>query len=185
MTTHDNNGNGMNGSEPLDISLARAVRDLDREIQPTRDLWPGIERQIANYPQRHRDDWFYKVMPYGMAASLLVAATALVLSLTQIGSREESKYANLESSIGQMQNEFMAVRNPSIQQFEETNEGLNPETIQLLRRNIEIIEKARKEIELALLANPENQRLIDMLMRVHQQELDLLNRNYVEPDSSI
>ena len=185
MATHDNNGNGMNGSEPMDISLARAVRDLDREIQPTRDLWPGIERQIANYPQRHRDDWLYKVMPYGMAASLLVAATALVVSLTQVGSREELQYTSLENSIGAMQNEFMTVRNPSVQQFEEANQGLDPETIVLLRKNIEIIEKARKEIELALLANPENQRLIDMLMRVHQQELNLLNQKYVEHDSSI
>jgi hypothetical protein len=185
MAANDNNGNGMNESEPLDISLARAVRDLDREIQPTRDLWPGIERKIASYPQRHRDDWLYKLMPYGMAASLLVAGTALVLSLTQVGSREELKYATLESSIGAMQNEFVTVRNPSIQQFEKANQGLDPETFLLLRKNIEIIEKARKEIELALLANPENQRLIDMLMRVHQQELYLLNQSYVEPDSSI
>jgi len=185
MATHDNNGDGMNGSEPLDMSLARAVRDLDREIQPTRDLWPGIERKIASYPQRHRDDWMYKLMPYGMAASLLVAVAALVLSLTQAGSREELKYASLESSIGAMQNEFVSVRNPSIQQFEEANQGLDPDTIQLLRRNFDIIEKARREIELALLANPENQRLIDMLMRVQQQELNLLNQKYVEPDSSI
>lgn len=183
MTTHDNNGDGMSG--PLDITLARAVRDLDRDIQPTRDLWPGIERQIASYPQRHRNDWLYKVMPYAMAASLLIAVTALILSVTQVGSREELKYVSLERSIGEMQNEFMAVRNPAIQQFEAANRGLDRETLLLLRKNIEIIEKARKEIELALLANPENLRLIDMLMRVHQQELNLLNQNYVEPDSSI
>lgn len=185
MVTHDNNGNGINGSEPLDMTLARAVRDLDREIQPTRDLWPGIERQIANYPQRQRDDWLYRLMPYGMAASLLIAVTALVLTLSQVGDQQEMKYATLESSIGELQNEYITVRNPAIQQFEEANRGLDPETIVLLRKNIEIIEKARREIELALLANPENQRLIDMLMRVHQQELNLLNQNYAEPDSSI
>lgn len=185
MTTHDNNGDGMNGSEPLDIALARAVRDFEREIQPTRDLWPGIERQIANYPQRHRDDWLYKLMPYGMAASLLIAVTALILSVTQVGGREELKYLSLERSMGEMQNEFMAVRNPSIQRFEKANQGLDRETILLLYKNIEIIEKARKEIELALLQNPENQHLIAMLMRVHQQELNLLNQNFVEYDSSI
>ena len=189
MATHDNdgkgNGNGVNSTEPLDITLARAIRDFDREMQPTRDLWPGIERKIATYPQRHRDDWSYKLMPYGIAASLLLAVSALVISLTQITIQDQMEYVSMERSVGEMQNQFRAVVNPSMQQFEKSNQGLDPETFNLLRKNFEIIEKARQEIELALIENPENQRLIDMLMRVHQQELNLLNQNYIEPDSSI
>ncbi len=185
MTTHDNNDTQSHDDVPPDIALARAVKNLDRDRQPLRDLWPGIERQIAGYPQRHRENWGYKLLPYGMAASLLIGVTALILSLHQLGNSQEIKYASLERAVGEMQNDFITVRNPSVQRFEQANQGLDEETISLLRKNFEIIEKARQEIELALVKNPENQRLIDMLMRVHQQELDLLNQKYVEPDGSI
>ncbi len=183
MTSHDNKPEQVD--DLLDISLARAVRNLDREIQPHRDLWPGIERHIANFPQRDRDSFVYRMMPYGMAASLLIAVTALVLSLYPTSPMQTAHYASLEESVRQVQNDFLAVRNPSFQQFKQTNKELDPDTIKLLYRNVEIIEKARKEIELALIANPENEQLLGMLLRLHEQELGLLNQSYVNQTTSL
>ena len=183
MTSHDNKPG--QDDDLLDINLARAVRNLDREMQPHRDLWPGIERHIASYPQRDRDSFIYRMMPYGMAASLLIAVTALVLSLYQVKPLETTRYVSLEESVRQVQSDFLAVRNPTFQQFQQTNKELDPDTIKLLYRNVEIIEKARKEIELALLANPENEQLLGMLVRLHEQELGLLNQSYVNQSTSL
>jgi hypothetical protein len=94
-------------------------------------------------------------------------------------------YASLEESVRQVQSDFLAVRNPTFRQFEQTNKELDPETVKLLYRNIEIIEKARKEIEFALMATPENEQLLGMLLRLHEQELDLLNQSYVNQTSSL
>ena len=54
------------------MQLAREVRNLDREMQPSRDLWAGIERRIEAHPQPKKAEpiaW----MRYGMAASVLMA----------------------------------------------------------------------------------------------------------------
>ena len=40
--------------EPGDLELARLVRDLPREIQPERDLWSGIQRQIGSPAENKR-----------------------------------------------------------------------------------------------------------------------------------
>jgi len=184
MVPHDNNFNDQDADDLLDLALAREVRNLDRDIQPPRDLWPGIERSIANIPQRDNSGLLYRFMPYGVAASLIMAVTALVLSLDEPAISRDARYVTLEESVNRVQDDFLAVRNPSFQQFEKANRELDPETIKLLYRNVEIIEKARKEIELALEANPESQRLLEMLLRVHEQELNLLNQSYVNSDNS-
>ena len=50
MSTENNNRDLIS-----DLELARLVRDLDREKQPQRDLWVGIQRGILDHPQATRD----------------------------------------------------------------------------------------------------------------------------------
>ena len=67
-----------------DIELARLVRDLDREKPPQRDLWEGIQRGILDHPQARRDRDSNYWMPYAVAASMLIAVSALMLNLVQM-----------------------------------------------------------------------------------------------------
>ncbi len=170
-------------SDERDLRLARAVRNLDREIMPERDLWQGIERRIATYRQRNFRAWVEYAIPYGVAASLLVAVSALVISLGRVdfGTNEMTFAESME----QMEVEYARVKNPMVSEFEQINKDLNPETLQLLYNNIEIIERAKKDIEQALRENPENQKLMEMLMRIHRQELELLNRDFTVRGRSI
>ena len=69
------------GSDPLDLMLAREIRNLDREIQPARDLWPGIERNISELPQRKKTELLGNWMPYAIAASLVIAVSSLLVNL--------------------------------------------------------------------------------------------------------
>lgn len=172
------------GGEPEDLALARAIRDLDREIMPTRDLWPGIERNISDYPQRRRSGWTSNWMPYGVAASMLLAASALVVTLMQpMGTGQEM--VSYDQSIDNMQAEYIRVRNPLVQEFTETNRNLDPAVLEDLYKNIEIMEMARRDIEDQVRKNPENRRLVEMLMRIHEQELELLKRDYTQPTRSM
>lgn len=170
-------------SDERDLRLARAVRNLHREIMPERDLWQGIERRIVEYRQRNFRGWVEYVIPYGVAASLLIAVSALVLSIGRV--EPGTSGMTLAESIEQMEVEYARVKNPMVRAFEETNKDLNPDTLQLLYDNIEIIERAKKDIEQALRENPENQKLMEMLMRVHRQELRLLNRDFTMQGRSI
>lgn len=172
------------GNDPADLKLAREIRNLDAHIQPTRDLWPGIERKILDYPQRRKLVWTREWMPYGVAASLLMAMSALVLSLVDIRSGGP-EFVSYDRAIDNMQAEYVQVRNPMVQQFSETNRDLNPVVLEDLYRNIEIMEQARREIEDQVRKNPENRRLVEMLMRIHEQELELLKQDYTQPSHSM
>ena len=164
-------------SDPQDLALARAIRNLDSEMQPERDLWVGIERQIQDYPQKQRRSWSNDWMPYGVAASLVVAVSALVLNMMQLTS-EEPRLVTAEQTFNQMQVDYVQLRNPLVQKFGEVNKNLDEQTPEDLYRNLNILESARKEIESQVRENPENRKLVEMLMRIHEQELDLLRQDF-------
>jgi hypothetical protein len=54
-----------------------------------------------------------------------------------------------------------------------------------LYRNLDILEQARRDIEAQVRENPENRRLLEMLMSIHAQELDLLKQDYSRPGRSM
>lgn len=159
-----------------DLALARAVRDLDREVMPDRDLWQGIERQIVEAPQKQRRDWDW--MPYGIAASLVVATASLMLNLMPAG---EPQMLTVEQSVDRMESEYLQVRNPLVEQFNQVNRDVDEQTMTDVHRNLEILRKARMEIEAAVREEPDNARLVELLMSIHEQELELLQRDYGQP----
>ena len=173
-----------NLTDAADLALARAIRDLPRELPLQRDLWPGIERKIAAHPRRRRGGWGRTWQPYGVAASLLVASAALVLSImrTDVFS---PRVVSFDRSMDNMQAEYIQVRNPLMQKFNETNRNLDPATRDDLYRNFEIMEQARRQIEQQVRAHPEDRRLLELLMKVNQQELDLLRQDYTQPTHSM
>lgn len=170
--------------DPVDLELARAIRRLDKEIQPSRNLWPGIERRIAEYPQRPA--WrTNQLMPYGVAASLVIAVVALIFSLNNSLKDDVSNNTIAAPSLDTLQAEYLRVRNPMLETFNQTNSSLDPQTLEDLYRNIAIMEEARHQIETLIRENPENRHLVGMLMRVHQQELELLRQDYTRAQRSL
>jgi hypothetical protein len=163
-----------NVTDAADLKLARAIRDLPAEMQPERDLWVGVERQISQFPQQRR---YERWLPWGVAASLLIGVSALLLNVVQLTSAPVVVQTP-SATLDQMQVDYQRVRNPMVRQFEENNQALDPRTLQDIYRNIEIIEQARRELEIQVRQNPENRRLVAMLMRVNQQELDLLKQDF-------
>lgn len=172
------------GEDQEDLALARAVRDLDRDIAPERDLWAGIERKIGQFPQKKESRWKQDWMPYGVAASMLIAVTSLLLNMVQL-QPVNSQPVSFDQSMEKMKSEYHQVINPMVQQFGEVNKTLDPATLQELYRNIEIIEQARKDIEAQLKKNPDNPKLVEMLMWIHGQEVELLKRDFAYPIRTI
>ncbi len=166
-------------TDSLDLVLAREIRNLDAEMSPERNLWTGIERQIQDYPQKRKKaslNW----VPYGVAASLVIAVSALVLNLVQLN-LVEPRFVSSDRSIDLMQAEYIQVRNPLVQKFSEVNRELDDQTLEDLYRNLEIMAQARQDLEARVRRNPENRRLVEMLMRIHEQELELLRQDFSHP----
>lgn len=185
MTDDTDNVNSTSASsggsaDAVELQLAREIRGLDREIMPQRDLWKAIERNIADYPQRKQFSLQRDWMPYGVAASLIIAITALVVNVVGI-EQKGSTLSAADYAIDSIDSGYMNVRNSMVDQFRETNKNLDQATLDDLYRNIEIMAKAKKDIETQVRANPENTKLVEMLMRVHERELKLLKQDYSQP----
>jgi hypothetical protein len=162
-----------------DLVLAREIRNLNPEMSPERNLWTGIERRIQDYPQKQKRtsrDW----IPYGVAASLVIAVSALVLNMLQLNSTE-LQLVSTDRSFDLMQAEYVHLQNPLVQKFSEVNKELDEQTLSDIYRNLEIMEQARRDIEAQVRQNPENRRLVEMLMRIHEQELELLKQDFSHP----
>lgn len=166
-------------TDSQDLVLAREIRNLDPEMSPERNLWTGIERQIQDYPQKHKKrsvDW----VPYGVAASLVIALSALLLNVLELNPAKP-RFVSADHSFDLMQAEYIQVRNPMVEKFSEVNKELDEQTLNDLYLNLEIIEQARRDIEAQVRQNPENRRLVEMLMRIHEQELELLKQDFSRP----
>ncbi len=169
----ENNGE----SDALSMTLAREIRALDAEIQPSRDLWRGIERRMLDHPQKAPGGFSLNWLSYGVAASLIVGTTALMVSLWQ-PITQETQVLTADRSFNQMEAEYVQLRNPLVKKFTELNSDLDEQTLDELYRNLDILESARRDIEAQVREAPSNRRLIETLMRIHEQELELLKQDF-------
>src|SRR5690606_39855929 len=73
MTTSDMRPESMRTESELRLQL----RGLRREIEPARDLWPGIQARIAQLPAQARGSargtHATRLAPWALAASLVLA----------------------------------------------------------------------------------------------------------------
>jgi len=165
-----------------DFELAQLVRDLDREKMPERDLWAGIQRNILDHPQKTpgRDQQLW--MPYAVAASMLIAVASLMLNLTQ---DQPVSFQTETAGFDQMQQEYIQVRNPMVEEFNRVNDRLDDKTMTVLHQNLDILAQARADLEQQVRENPDNQRLLDLLLKIHEQELELLRQDYTRPSTTL
>ena len=192
MNDKSDTSNTISSSPDWEMRLAREVRNLDREIQPGRDLWAGIERRIAEHPQPRKAGFTPNWMKLGMAASVLMAFSALVLTMVDVrpgAVLDDGTMAFVEqpgsSALEVMQVEYMKTRDPLVERFTETNRNLAPATLEELYRNIEILAQARRDIESQVRKDPTNRRLVEQLMRIHEQELALLKQDFSQPSRAL
>lgn len=166
-----------------DFDLARRVRELDAEIQPERDLWKGIERQLLDHPLKQ--PWYSRdrLLPYAVAASLVMATSAFVMNLANMSSTSQTMAST--TGVEEIQRSYSQVQNPMMEEFSRTNESLGKKNLNLLYANLDILEKARKDLEFQVRTNPENTRLVELLMKVHEQELELLKQDYTSASRSM
>ncbi len=163
--------------------LSRAARELPREIEPARDLWPGIAGRIAAAgltPSRRR-----AVAWRGIAAAALVVAAVLVgvsvgrrslppappatsaavpASLTGAG--------NLDGAIAEYARASRMLR----EALARRQAAMNDDTARVVFDNLAIIDGAIGRIRTALASDPGNRDLAVLLVATYQQEIELLQR---------
>ena len=135
--------------------LRAALGRLPREIPPTRDLWPAIDRQRP------------RLRPW----IPLAAAAALAISL--VGGRALIPPPAPVPAEAAWRTELDAA-NASFREALDASSDLDPEVRAVIEKNLADIDRAIGEIEKALEQNPSSAMLQKALVAMEQQRLDVL-----------
>jgi hypothetical protein len=158
-------------------------------LTPSRDLWSGIEARISGAPTVLRPRvWQSQTFRLAMAASLLVAVSSAVtwqlasktpaddaaapaFALDDDADAESAFHlASLTESVGQMDVEIGALQRIVLERRGE----LDPATVQVLERNLALIDAAIADSRAALASDPSSQFLSAEFTRAYTSKLTLL-----------
>jgi len=169
-------------------SLLEAAGSLAAEIEPERDLWPGVESRIGK-PERAvlRGSWASASWVGLAAAAVLVAAVIFQVARRDVEiapqpvaptatiSERQAEYALVSDEV-RVRNGLMQVREDLLRSIGERRDSLDPETQETLARNLTVIDRAITEIQQALEENPDNQGLEFLLAATYQREVEFLKQ---------
>ena len=151
-----------------DDKLKAALRELPREVDPSRDLWPGIEARLARRPRAVRPLW-----AYSLAASVLLAVAAG--ALWSVGLHHERGTPQEIVARGTSpQDTYFAQRAAYAEQSVQSATNLAPATRGVILKNLRIIESSMQDMQAALDKDPNNPRLRALLFDLYQNEARLL-----------
>ena len=161
------NDDDINKTDLNEVELQRRVRELDTFIAPQRDLWQGIERRITALPQR--GPLRERVLSFGVAASFMMAAAALILSIGQFQSgRIDVSESLTNQSFTEGGFALMGLGDEAPTGF------VDPKTRSEIFQSLAVLVQARAELYRQIQENPTDHRLRDMLVKVRAQERALL-----------
>ncbi len=175
--------------EAIRALLAEAAR-LPRSIEPPRDLWPDIDRQLeaeqtdvrAPIGLRGRTLWSARY-PLAAAAVLLIAASSLITALLVGGGRSgdgpDIGYAVQGAASSEWratEAEYLRASLELAESLEALKDELAPETVELIERNLQIIDGAIRESRAALSMDPNNRELMEALSANYEKKLQVLRQ---------
>lgn len=145
--------------KPFDEMLKQELDSLPREISPSRDLWPGIERAMvsstANKPvSRSMKPWL------GVAACVSAGLLSLLMVMKQTPNN-----AVVIADFFENQKQSLLVKYQT-----------QPALTDNWQAQLVELESAEAAIRKALEGDPQNAALLRMLSQVYQQQLDLINK---------
>lgn len=167
-----------------DPLLAKAA-ELPKEIEPSRDLWPGIAARLAESPRAagaRRRNW-----PMALAAGFVVAAVSALLTFSLVRAPGPAAPAvvaatdapgadivpvNYGPNSG-LSTQELAARDELVARFREKFATLRPDTREAIVKNLAIMQAAADEIDAALAKDPASGMLKGMLVGTYKQELQL------------
>jgi predicted anti-sigma-YlaC factor YlaD len=168
-------------------SFVEAAATLPRQIEPRRDLWPGIAGRIDNAKREPRPA--ARVRPWWGSPLGLAAAAAFVMVLGVFLARGRwhtnapsvvegtlvpaavsaggEAIAGAERSYATATAELMAAVNARRDSF-------SPETLAAIDKNLLVIDDSLKQLRDAIQKDPGRAELQRMLVATHQKKVDML-----------
>jgi hypothetical protein len=165
--------------------LRELTAELPRDVEPPRDLWPGIVARIDEG----------KVVKARFGRRTLVAAAAVlvligsVVTAYMMGRQQATPMddlwamagpgpssAALASFEGLGVDDYSATRAMLLDALHARRSEISPETLEVVMINLRVIDEAIERIGEALGENPDDARLMRQLAAAYRQQIDLLRQ---------
>lgn len=181
------NKDGMTDKESAALGLARGIAT---EVQPPRDLWPGIANAIRVSQQQPEPVISRWPRMFAQAAAVLIlvgASSALTwmamnsadMTADPIDSSAGLTFEPVSGSFGSRYSlgpDFQDARAGLIAKFDERLERLPSDTRAEVERNIGVIRTAIADINKALAAEPDSVLLQELLISTYSEELAVMRK---------
>lgn len=162
-------------------ALLDEAAHLPKSIAPSRDLWVGIERRIADQPRKRSR----VVVGAWLATAAAVLLTVMVAGDAWKRPRQDTGPPVIvtigpppapvdQGDFRFAVNEYRQARETLAAAFLERRDTLSSETVSVVESNLAIIAEAIAEIETALQSAPDNGTLQELLVAAYRKEVDLL-----------
>ena len=149
----------------FDRALAEQLADLEKDQQPDRDLWPGIELALSSDASESSHVVVGKKM-------YLVAATVAVFGLIgwlSVNQQQVSLTGN--ELVASLSAQHQEQKNALLVRFQD-----QPALTRNWQTQLTELDAAAEAIKMALENEPNNMALLKMLQSVHQQQINLIER---------
>lgn len=172
--------------------LLTAAGELPRGIEPPRDLWPGIAERLderaapvrTSRPDLWRAPWWQQVAA-AVVFTLLGAGVASWLGDAASDTGPPVPTATLEAPVGEVavaaadpfvlaEVEYLRARESLWLAATSRGSELPPERLEVVARNLTVIDDALRQIRAAIERHPDDRRLYQLALAKHRQGLDLL-----------
>lgn len=157
----------MNTQDESPTSLDAMTDRLPRAIEPSRDLWAGIEARMAMPKQRTR----MRVFARAAAIAAVTAGAFFALLFTS----EAKRTAAPRWAYQQLDTAYQPLRRASLERYRTRADRLDPQLRKTVEANLAIIDRALDEIRIALASRPSDAELGRMLQRTYEQELAIID----------
>jgi hypothetical protein len=172
-----------------EVEVARDIRDrasrLPSSLEPPHDLWPQIAARLSQERIVHHR--FGR--RFLMAAAAIFLLVGSVVTAYLVGRSQATRVAAAPAAVemGASQillasfqelgvHDFVVTRNELLEALEARRGELSPETLELLKTNLEIIDEAMGKIAVALGENPQSELLMKQLAAAYRRQINLLER---------
>ncbi|WP_299079902.1 hypothetical protein [uncultured Paraglaciecola sp.] len=145
--------------------LAEQLTKVDKEQQPERDLWPGIELALSSDTQ----DTSPSVV--GGKMYLIAATTAIFGLIGWLSVGQQPVSLTGDGLVASLSAQHLQQKNALLVKFED-----QPALTQNWQSQLTELDAAAEAIKAALKNEPNNMALLKMLQSVHQQQINLIER---------
>ncbi|MCO7226432.1 hypothetical protein [Pleionea sp. CnH1-48] len=155
-------------------TLEQAVAALSDEVEPSRNLWPGIESRLQT-PIERQPYTGSRWMPHAVAASLVVAVSSLAFSVftwqhAQAINSEQVALLEQNMEIRLLEQRHRLMRANFQQKLDEYADSMDSAVVADIRNSLFVIDEALEDLRVAMAKEPENPRLAKLLVETYRQQ---------------